>query len=217
VPTTKEAHEAMKVLREGAEKAAAAGRQRPDVTVREMLRGHEASDTFGETTATSQAASEAAGLVQDVEDQRLGKVANLLGGRKVLRRQPATQLEAHEMLSDGLPARSMKSLVGHLSILGRSTEPSLAKVLGTSLRTIQRQKNAPNKRLSPEQSGRMWKFAEVLAKATDVFGSQSDAEQWMQRPAMGLDGRRPIDLLLTPPGTELVEDFLERIEQGIYT
>ena len=29
----------------------------------------------------------------------------------------------------------------------------------------------------------MWKFAEVLAKATEVFGSQTDAEQWMERPA----------------------------------
>jgi putative toxin-antitoxin system antitoxin component (TIGR02293 family) len=39
----------------------------------------------------------------------------------------------------------------------------------------------------------MWKFAEILAKATEVFGSQREAEQWMTRPATGLEQRRPID------------------------
>jgi putative toxin-antitoxin system antitoxin component (TIGR02293 family) len=71
--------------------------------------------------------------------------------------------------------------------------------------------------LSREQSGRTWKLAEVLAKATSVLGSQAEAEQWLERPALGLDQRRPIDLLSTPAGIALVEDFLERVEFGVYT
>ena len=63
-----------------------------------------------------------------------------------------------------------------------------------SVRTYQRRKDTPSKPLSQEQSGRTWKFAEILAKATDVLGSQADAEQWLGRPAIGLDQRRPIDL-----------------------
>jgi len=155
-------------------------------------------------------------LSPDEETPRLGIVTELLGGRKVFPQQPTTQLAAHEMLVMGLPARSVESLVSHLSILG-TADPSLAKALGISLRTVQRQKKTPNKRLSQEQSGRMWKFAEILAKATKGFGSQPDAEQWMRRPATGLEQRRPIELLETPAGTELVEDFLERIEYGVYT
>jgi hypothetical protein len=64
--------------------------------------------------------------------------------------------------------------------------------------------------------GRAWKFAEILAKATDVLGTQAEAEQWLERPAIGLDQRRPIDLLGTPAGVELVEDYLERLEYGVY-
>ena len=52
----------------------------------------------------------------------------------------------------------------------------------------------PEKRLIREQSVRMWKFAEILAKATKVFGSRREAEQWIKRPATGLDQRRPIEL-----------------------
>ncbi len=86
-----------------------------------------------------------------------------------------------------------------------------------SLRTYQRQKAAPAKRLSREQSGRTWKFAEILARATAVFGSQAEAEQWLERPAVGLDQRCPIDLLTTPAGVQIVEDFLGRLEYGVYT
>ncbi len=59
--------------------------------------------------------------------------------------------------------------------------------------------------------------ADALAKATQVFGSAGEAERWMSRPAMGLDGQRPVDLLQTVRGTELVHDFLVRLEYGVYT
>jgi putative toxin-antitoxin system antitoxin component (TIGR02293 family) len=85
-----------------------------------------------------------------------------------------------------------------------------------SVRTFQRRKDMPAKLLSQEQSGRTWKFAEILAKATDVLGSQDEAEQWLERPAIGLDRRRPIDLLATPAGVELVEQHLTRLEYGVY-
>jgi putative toxin-antitoxin system antitoxin component (TIGR02293 family) len=61
------------------------------------------------------------------------------------------------------------------------------------------------------------KVAEILTRATTLFGSQAAAEQWLERPAIGLDQRRPIDLMTTPAGLELVEDFLGRIEYGVYT
>jgi putative toxin-antitoxin system antitoxin component (TIGR02293 family) len=72
------------------------------------------------------------------------------------------------------------------------------------------------KPLSQEQSSRAWKFADILARATSVLGSQDEAEQWLERPAIGLNQRRPIDLLATSAGTEIVEDFLRRLEYGVY-
>ena len=86
-----------------------------------------------------------------------------------------------------------------------------------SVRTFQRHKNTPVVHLDVQQSGRTWKFAEILAKATCVLGSQDEAEQWLKRPAMGLDQKRPIDLLTTPAGVQLVEDYLGRLEYNVYT
>lgn len=144
----------------------------------------------------------------------LQKVAALLGGSRVLSRSLTSPLDAHELLLRGLPASALDHLVGQLIVIGKTE--SLEKAVGMSLRTWQRRKDAPSKPLSQEQSGRTWKFAEILSKATDVFGSQAEAEQWLERPATGLDQHRPIDLLGTPAGVELVEAHLERLEYGVY-
>jgi putative toxin-antitoxin system antitoxin component (TIGR02293 family) len=57
----------------------------------------------------------------------------------------------------------------------------------------------------------------IAAKAAEVFGSMEAAEIWMSKPAMGLDGHRPIDLLQTAQGAEIVNDFLTRLEYGVYS
>ncbi|MGX5844753.1 type II RES/Xre toxin-antitoxin system antitoxin [Mesorhizobium sp. ArgA1] len=144
----------------------------------------------------------------------LQKVEALLGGSRVLSRRLTGALDAHELLLSGLPASALHHLVGQLVFIDKTA--SLEKAVGMSLRTWQRRKDAPSKPLSQEQSGRTWKFAEILAKATDVLGTQAEAEQWLERPAIGLDQHRPIDLLGTPAGVELVEDYLQRLEYGVY-
>lgn len=144
----------------------------------------------------------------------LQKIEALLGGSRVLARHLTNALDAHELLLGGLPALALDHLVGNLVVIGKTE--SLEKAMGMSLRTWQRRKDTPSKPLSLEQSGRAWKFAEILSKATDIFGSQVEAEQWLDRPAIGLDQRRPIELLGTPAGVELVEDHLDRLEFGVY-
>jgi putative toxin-antitoxin system antitoxin component (TIGR02293 family) len=143
------------------------------------------------------------------------RVAALLGGARVLRHRLRGLLDVHEAISRGLPRGALTCLVSRVSVL--RDPASLEQAVGVSVRTFQRFKLTPDKPLSTEQSGRAWKFAEILAKATEVLGSQEEAEDWLRRPAMALDQRRPIDLLATPAGAKLVEDLLGRIEYGVYT
>jgi putative toxin-antitoxin system antitoxin component (TIGR02293 family) len=58
--------------------------------------------------------------------------------------------------------------------------------------------------------------AEILAKASAILGSQQGAERWLQTPATGLNRQRPIDLLATRAGAEIVENFLSQLEYGVY-
>lgn len=158
--------------------------------------------------------SPTAGATRPTGPEELQQIAALLGGERLLRHRLESPLDAHELLLRGLPGRSLSHLIDSLVVLQRTA--SLEKAVGMSLRTFQRRRDAPMKPLSPEQSGRIWKFVEILAKATEIFGSQAEAEQWLERPAIGLEQRRPIDLLATPAGVDLVEDFLERLKYGVY-
>jgi putative toxin-antitoxin system antitoxin component (TIGR02293 family) len=144
----------------------------------------------------------------------LRSVAALLGGERVLHHVPEGAMDAHLMLLEGLPGTALTHLIDGLRTLHRTE--SLEKAVGISLRTFQRRKDAPEKPLSVEQSGRVWKFAEILSQATRVLGSQEAAEQWLERPAIGLDQQRPIDLLATPAGVDLVETYLQRMYYAVY-
>lgn len=139
----------------------------------------------------------------------------LLGGSATIRRPVRNSLEAHDTLIEGLPSLALLHLASEVSFL--STGSVLDKAIGISLRTLQRRKkDGSNTVLSAEQSNRTWKFAEVLGRAAEIFGSKEEAEAWMNRPAIGLDQRRPVDLMATSVGTEAVENYLTKIEYGVY-
>jgi putative toxin-antitoxin system antitoxin component (TIGR02293 family) len=153
-------------------------------------------------------------LAQSPDIARLAAVARLLGGTSTFRKMPRSPLEAHEILLNGLPSKALLYFVDNLVVL--HWDDSFARAIGMSHRTYQRHTAENIRQLSSEQSGRAWKLAEILAKATAIFGSKDEAERWLEGPAIGLDQRKPIDLLATPAGVEIVEDFLARLEYGVY-
>jgi len=150
---------------------------------------------------------------QAAEERVYFHTAELLGlkGKKA---HPKSRLEVHEFLKDGLPGKAVFNLRRHCYILtyAHAVEPAL----GMSLRTVQRFEADKDKHLSSEQSSRTWKFAEIVARATPVFGSREAAEKWLSEPARALEGKKPIELLATQPGTQLVEDLLQQIDYGVY-
>lgn len=56
----------------------------------------------------------------------------------------------------------------------------------------------------------------VRALAVEVLGSVEAAEQWLMAPAMGLEQRRPVDLMQTIEGCDQVNLLLSRIQYGVY-
>ncbi len=141
--------------------------------------------------------------------------AALLGGRRALEHSLAGPMDIHAMILGGVPGRALLTLIDNVDLI--RNEAGLEKAVGISLRTVQRKRaGARDTKLSIEQGGRTWKFAEILARATRIFGAQAAAEAWLDTPAMGLDQQRPLDFLATPAGVTMVETLLEQIEYGIY-
>jgi putative toxin-antitoxin system antitoxin component (TIGR02293 family) len=140
------------------------------------------------------------------------RVERLLGPRSLHIGNP---IELHERIAKGFPRWTMVHLVENLTIL---TLAESFKALNVSQRTwhrikAQKHQSAP---LDTDQSARVWNLAEVLSRAQEVLGGREDAEQWMATPAIGLNARRPIDLLATPQGAEMVKTLLDQMAHGVY-
>ena len=143
------------------------------------------------------------------------RVAELPGGGAMLQSSLASSMDTHALIRRGLPSRSAQHLIAALKA---DHDPvQVARVLGMSVRTVQRLKATPDKRVSLEVSRRTWQFAEILALTNEVLGSQDEAEAWLEEPALALDQARPIDLLETPTGLEMVRVLLSRIAYGVYS
>ena len=67
-----------------------------------------------------------------------------------------------------------------------------------------------------QKSAVAFQFAKVLEHATTVFGTQRLAEEWLDRPCKHLAGNVPLDLIDNSLGFQVVEDYLERVELGVY-
>ncbi len=129
-------------------------------------------------------------------------------------RSLGTAFDVHDMVRNGLPAAALYRFLDDLTVISAA---AFASALGVSERTVQRiKKKDAGERLTADQSDRVWQFAEVLAKAIGVFGTRDAAERWLNEPAIGLNRRRPIDLLGTTIGTEAVKTYLDRIDYGVY-
>ena len=140
------------------------------------------------------------------------RVERLLGSKALHIENP---IELHERIEEGLPRRMMVYLVESLTILKLA---ETFRALNVSPRTwhrikAEKQQSAP---LDADQSARVWNLAEVLTKGEEALGSREDAEQWLATPALGLNSRRPIDLLATPQGAELVKTLLDQMAYGVY-
>jgi putative toxin-antitoxin system antitoxin component (TIGR02293 family) len=143
----------------------------------------------------------------------LPKTYDLLGGRRLFKQEPTTRADVHAAIVGGMPYAALFYLTDNIITL---SEADVAGVVGISTRTLRRQKETPKKAMPTDLASKTWLFAEILTQATEVFGGKEEAERWMMQKAMGLDGARPIDLLSTVQGSELVKEFLGRLEHGVY-
>jgi putative toxin-antitoxin system antitoxin component (TIGR02293 family) len=139
-------------------------------------------------------------------------IAEVLGGRKVLRRTVKKPDDLAELVREGLPAASVTVLAERLDI----GSTILSEKLGIPLRTLTR-RLSQRSRLTSSESDRMVRLARVFATAVEMIGDENKAVEWLQTPNRALGGQRPIDELDTDVGAREVEDLLGRIAYGVYS
>lgn len=142
------------------------------------------------------------------------QVAEMLGGRRVLRRTITSDLELASAVSAGLPSGSLDHLLenveGHIE-----RNEDVYRIVG-SARTLQR-KRASRAVLSAGESDRLARLARILVRAEEALGDREKALVWMGRPNRALGGNRPLAIVDSDSGTLAVERVLGRIEHGVFS
>ncbi len=97
-----------------------------------------------------------------------------------------------------------------------STKRIMSRIMSKSSRKIKRQGIKKPAHLNSQQSAMALHHAKVLEHAINVFGNQKLAEEWLGRPCKYLNDNVPLEVIDNPAGLQAIEDYLERIEYGVY-
>ncbi len=108
---------------------------------------------------------------------------------------------------------SYKTLEMTATLLNR-TPAQVADVIGLPSSTLARRRLA--KRLSAEESDRLYRLLRVADLATEVLGSQERANTWLTGSKLALNDAVPLELLDTDAGAIAVETLLHQISEGLF-
>lgn len=128
--------------------------------------------------------------------------------------RPRKAEHPHELIrriEKGLPFRELEDLQARLDL----PLEQLAEKLSISRATLHRRKVAG--RLSPDESDKVNRYAELFAHARKVFGSIEKARAWLKFPQWGLGRVVPLDYAKTEVGGREVDNLLGRIDYGVYS
>ena len=122
--------------------------------------------------------------------------------------KPKSAMGYVEAIERGLPIKSLERLTRQVAPDDKEFKYRLiAKA------TLARRQKA--KRLSPEESDRLSRIAQVWSCALEVWQNSEDARAFLNRPHALLEGRTPMEAALkTEVGARMVEEILGRLKHG---
>jgi putative toxin-antitoxin system antitoxin component (TIGR02293 family) len=139
------------------------------------------------------------------------KIVETLGGFQKLKRTAWSWDGLHQLILGGLPF----STYTHVLAAFKLTASESFVIFQIPARTLARRRET--RRLRPDESDRVFRFARIAARASDVLGSEEKAGLWLHRPNRALGNKPPITLLGTDAGIEQTEIVLGRLEHGVYS
>jgi putative toxin-antitoxin system antitoxin component (TIGR02293 family) len=129
----------------------------------------------------------------------------------------AHTLRLSDAVEEGLPLAAFDEIAGALAPGDASFAYRLIpKATLARRRKAQVSAQASKAKLSPEEGAKVARLAAVWEAAKDVWGSDEAARDFLFRPNMVLEMRRPVDVVLANEfGRPVVEGILGRLKYGI--
>jgi putative toxin-antitoxin system antitoxin component (TIGR02293 family) len=135
-------------------------------------------------------------------------VIRTLGGPALVHARSLEELR--ERLRAGLPFASLAAVTSGFGLAGEDA----SAVLRIPPRTLARRKR--ERRLSPEESDRLFRLSRIATLAEDVLGDRRKAARWLRAENRSLGNAPPLSRLDTDLGAEEVEAALLRLAHGVF-
>ena len=169
---------------------------------------------FAKNTRTA-----AYGQVYVVPGKKAVRVKGITGGSRERQAGDSvafagSSVMAHDAVMKGVSGRALTRIWE--STRGTLPTDAILKAIGVSARTAHRIKTDPDKPLDARTTDGIYRLESVRTMAEEVLGSAEAANEWLNTEAMGLEFRKPIDLVSTSPGAEAVKTLLQRMKYGVY-
>lgn len=136
----------------------------------------------------------------------------LLGGKYSARKPVLSGFDLIALSDEGITRKAIESLAQRIGVSQKTFAES---ILNISVKTIERKK--PTDRLDKKISSHVIEIAKVIQHAGEVFEDKEKLTRWLAKPNRALNGKKPVDLLDTLTGLQMVNDILGRIEEGVYS
>jgi putative toxin-antitoxin system antitoxin component (TIGR02293 family) len=137
-------------------------------------------------------------FLEHLGEAGLGKIDSRQGLWRAIRQRP-------------LKKRHVTFISSKLGLQQKDT----AELIGVSVRTYQRQKRTANMTFAASEN--VLKLAELYETGITAFDDNEESFiAWLNSPIPALNNEKPIELLSSNLGIDLVKEELLRIEYGIY-
>ena len=117
-------------------------------------------------------------------------------------------LELIDKIREGVKKQEWKQLITNLE----ATEKEFINILPASLSSMQKKSV-----YSKETSERIYELARLFGLGFEVFDSKVDFKNWLSIPSKTLGNKKPLELLDSSLGFELVENEIIRIQYNVYS
>ena len=122
-------------------------------------------------------------------------------------------VKAHDAVVAGMPGYALDQVLNAFDVVPYQ---AVLNAIGVSERTAHRIKANPDKPLDIKTTDAIYRLESIRAAAEEVLGSGEAANEWLNAEAIGLEFRKPIELLSTSPGADAVRTLLQRMKFGVY-